>query len=425
MQIEFTSRGLLATFFRHKIKLVSFFLVCLLSGIVYALTVTKEYESSGSLLVKFGRSAQPEIAEVKGGPTEISAADRRELLTSYMQILQSRDLIRGLVNEFEPLKLYPDLEKEMRPGDSALEVATTKLLRDSLSVNMVYNSDVIDVHLFNTDPKLATDFLNKLFEQFIFRESDVYNKQQTEFLAEQVKLSQERLHQSQKALQKFKEEAGFSSLDEELERLLEQKKDATNIALNAVDKAKERVEDLEAEEAELLAKYQPDSPAVRQIRQSIAKARALYSLRQRDLTNSTAEEDDNMVSGEIARVKKRIEKLESLRAKHNDLERQVELDEASYKNYVERSEAARVNQIMNEQKMTRITVLDTPVLPTRPARPRRAVIVLIALMAGVLLGVAAAVLMETADDRFSTPAQLANRLQLPVMASFFTPTSGS
>ncbi len=425
MQIEFTSRGLLATFFRHKFKLIGLFLVCLLSGLVYALTVTKEYESSGSLLVKFGRSAQPEIAEVKGGPTEISAADRRELLTSYMQILQSRDLIRGLINDFQPLKMYPDLEKEMRPGDSALEVATDKLLRDSLSVNVVYNSDVIDVHLFNTDPKLATDFLTRLFEQFIHRESDVYNKQQTEFLAEQVKLSQERLHQSQKALQKFKEEGGFSSIDEELERLLEQKKDAGNIALNAVDKAKERVEDLEAEEAELLAKYQPDSPAVRQIRQSIAKARALYSLRQRDLTNATAEENDNMVSGEIVRIKKRIEKLEGLRAKHNDLERQVELDEASYKNYVERSEAARVNQIMNEQKMTRITVLDTPVLPTRPARPRRAVIVLIALMAGVLLGVAAAVLTETADDRFSTPAQLANRLQLPVMASFFKTNPGS
>ncbi len=425
MQIEFTTRGLLATFFRHKFKLVSLFLVCLLVGVVHAVTVTKEYESSGSLLVKFGRSAQPEIAEVKGGPTEVTAADRRQLLTSYAQILQSRDMIRGLVNEFGPLKLYPELEKGMRAGDSALEVATTKVLSDSLVVNMVFNSDVIDVSVFNTDAKLATDFLSKLFDQFIFRESDVYNKQQIEFLAGQVSLSQERLHLSQKTLQKFKEDAGFSSLDEELERLLEQKKDASNLALNAVDKAKVRIEDLEAEEAELLAKYQPASPAVQQIRQSIAKARALYNLRQRDLNNGSAEESGNMVSGEIARVKKRIEKLESLRAKHNDLERQVELDEASYKNYVERSEAARVNQIMNEQKMTRITVLDTPVQPTRPARPRRAVIVMIALLAGVLLGVAAAVLMETADDRFSTPAQLANRLQLPVMASFFKPTSGS
>jgi uncharacterized protein involved in exopolysaccharide biosynthesis len=425
MQIEFTSRGLLATFFRHKIKLILLFSVCCLIGLGYVFTAQPAYESTGSLLVKFGRSATPNLVEVKSGPDEISQNDRRELLQSYMQILQSRDLLRGLVHDVGVSKLYPQLTENLRPGDNPVEAAITRLQTEDISVKAATNSDIIAVHIFNRSPTMAADFLRSLFDQFITRQSDVYNKQQIDFLAEQVKLAAERLHQSQKELRQYKEQVGVSSLDEELKRLLEQKMTASNIAITAMDKAKERLEQLEAQETTLLATYNPSSPAVVKIRLSIAKARQQVEERQLDLkrresgtVNSTSE---TLVGAEISRIDRRIEKLESVRTHHDDLERQVKIDEDNYKNFEARSEAARVNNTLNEQKITRIVVLDTPMVATRPSRPRKGVIILFALMAGVLLGIGAAVVAETLDDRFSTSAQVSNTLQLPVLASFFAP----
>lgn len=422
MQIELTSRGMMTTLFRHRYKLLISFFACLALAITYIMTAVPAYQSTGSLLVKFGRSATPDVFDFKsGGGGEVSQNDRREIMQSNMQILESRDLLRGLVHEFGVETLYPGLTAQLRPGDNPVETAITKLQGDDIIAKSPLNSDIIEVTLFNRDPQLSAKFLQKLFDQFITLQSDVYNKAQTDFLAEQVKQAAEKLHQSQKALREYKERVGISSIDEELPRLLERKNTASNIALTAMDKAKERLEELEAEETALLATYHPDSPAVQKIRMSIAKARQQVEQRQQDLRDGGAYEDGSQtfVSAEMARIQKRIEKLEAVRTRHDDLDRQVKIDEENYKTFATRSEAARVNQTLNEQKITRITILDTPMAATRPSRPRKMITLLFAMLAGVIIGLGAALIAETMDDRFSTPSQVGQSLQLPVLASFF------
>lgn len=427
MQIELTSRGLMTTLFRHRLKLLASFALCVAFATAYIMTATPAYESVGSLLVKFGRSATPDVFDFKGGAGgEVSQNDRREIMQSNMQILQSRDLLRSLVHDFGVETLYPGLTAQLRPGDNPVEAAITRLQGEDIVAKTAMNSDIIEVHLFNRDPRLAAKFLQSLFDQFIVLQSDVYNKAQTDFLAEQVKQAEEKLHQSQKALRDYKEQVGISSIDQELQRLLEQKMTASNIALTAMDKAKERLEELEAKETELLATYHPSSPAVQKIRQSIAKAQQQVEQRQSDLKNNSRDDDGSQafVSAEMTRIQKRIEKLEAVRTRHDDLERQVKIDEENYKTFATRSEAARVNQTLNEQKITRVTVLDTPMAASRPARPRKLITLIFAIMAGALLGLGAALIAETMDDRFSTPSQLGNSLQLPVLASFFSTGAG-
>lgn len=424
MQIELTSRGLLGTFFRQQRKILAIFAFCALIGFGYALTATRYYESAGSLLVRFGRSAQPEIArQIQATAEEFSQNDRRERLQTYMQILQSRDLVRSLIKAIGINRLYPDLQKELRPTDDPLERATTKLLTNDLSIRATANSDIIDVRFLNADPELASIFVTKLFEQFIARQSDVYNKQQTDFLAEQVRQARERLNASQRALREYKAEMGISSIDEEQKRLLEQKMTASNIALTALDKAKERLENLQAEETRLLTTYNANSPSVKKIREGIAKAQAQVQERQKDLKKRNISDNDEssatIVSAEISRIDRRIKQLEAARIHFNDLERQISVDEEDYKTYLARSEAARINDTLNAQGISRVVVLDAPVVPTQPSRPRRMLVVLIALIAGTIFSLGAAIIAETLDDRFSAPTQLGQTLHLPVLGSFF------
>lgn len=424
MQIELTSRGLLWTFFRQHRKISLVFAFCTLIGFVYAFTATRYYESAGSLLVRFGRSAQPEIArQLQSTSEEFSQNDRRERLQTYLQILKSRDLVRSLIQNIGIKKLYPDLHKELRPNDDPLEKATTKLLTNDLSIRATANSDIIEARFLNADPELASIFLNRLFEQFIARQSDLYNKQQTDFLAEQVRQARERLYASQRALREYKAETGISSIDEEQKRLLEQKMTASNIALTALDKAKERLENLQAEETRLLTTYNANSTSVKKIREGIAKAQAQVQERQKDLkkrnVGDNKESSATIVSAEVSRIDQRIKQLEAARTQFNDLERQVSVDEEDYKTYLARSEAARINDTLNAQGISRIVVLDAPVVPSQPSRPRRMLVVLFALIAGTIFSLGAAIIAETLDDRFSAPNQLGQTLHLPVLGSFF------
>jgi uncharacterized protein involved in exopolysaccharide biosynthesis len=421
MQIEFTSRGLLGALFRHKIKLLLLFTLCVTAGIAYAITAKKTYETTGSLIVKFGRSAQPDVAQSNVLPNEISQNDRREILQSNILILQSRDLLRPLVNSFGAERLFPDLAKTLRPGDNPVDAAILRLQSEALVVRMAMSSTIIEAHFLSHEPQLAADFLSKLFDQFIARQSELFNKPQTDFLTEQVRQAAAKLAVSQQALREFKIRNSISSIDEEQKRLLEQKMMASNIALEALDKSKEKLEALQAEEAKLLATYQSESPAVTRLRQSMGEARRQVNERQADMKHGAGISGGTLVAAEVARVDRRIQELESVRMQNNDLERQVALDEADYKNYAARNENARINETLNEQKISRVAVLDAPMVPSRPSRPRKMVILLISLLSGALLGLCAALLAETMDDRFTAPMQLGNTLQLPVMGSFFVP----
>jgi uncharacterized protein involved in exopolysaccharide biosynthesis len=420
MQIELTSRGLLAIFFKHLRKILFIFTFCVAIGLAYALTVPREYMSSAGLIMKFGRAVAPEISRVQDAPEEITTGDRREQIQSTIQILQSRDLLRALVNHFTPERIYPDLVASIKPSESGTEAAITKMQTDSLVVRVAPNSTVIDVALFNRDPQLAADILNKMFQLLIKRESELFNKPQLDLLNAQLKQAREKLDRSQLALQQAKEKTAVSNIDEEIRRLLEQKTNAVNVAMMGLDRAKDRLELLQAEETRLLATYQSDSPNVQRLRQSIGNAQAQVSQRQADLRqggggNSSA----NLLTAEASRVEKRIAELESARTQINDLQRQVEIDDADYRNYAARSESARIEALLNEQKVSRVEVMETPNVPTRHARPRRLVVILLAVMAGAIFASAAAIIKETFDEGFTTPGQLAAALRLPVMGSFF------
>src|SRR4051812_1574333 len=108
MRIEPTTRGWMTAFFRQRRKFVVVFSVIFLTGITYITFARSQYEAAGSLLVKFGRDATPEIARSENSePQIITQGDRRETIESDMQILQSHGLLYEIVHTLGPDALYP------------------------------------------------------------------------------------------------------------------------------------------------------------------------------------------------------------------------------------------------------------------------------------------------------------------------------
>ena len=415
MKIETTPRGLLNVFFRQRLKFVLTFLLVLAAAAAYISTAKPTYLSAGSLLMKFGQGATPDISRPNDRPSEVSQNDRREIMQSNNEILLSHDLLMTLVKEFGAEKIYPDIGQRAK-GEPPMEVAIHTLQVSDIMVRIGQQSNVIDVSMLNRDPILARDMLHRLFELFIARHSEMYNAPQTGFMLDQVARAKEKLETSQNALKAFKTKNGISSIEEESSQLLRDKGEASTVGLESIDTAQEKLADLKSKEAELLSTYRADSPVVKQIRENISLARKELNRRQADLRSRKGE--DGMLGPHVSQINRRMQELESQRSAYNDLFRQVQIDEENYKNYQLRSEEARVNDILNQKSITRVSVLDEPVAAMKPARPRKKLVLAMSLLFGLLLASSLVLASELMDERFTTPKHLEEALDVPVLAVF-------
>ena len=130
-------------------------------------------------------------------------------------------------------------------------------------------------------------------------------------------------------------------------------------------------------------------------------------------------------TAEIARLQKQVDELraqvegtprvaEQLEALHR---RHTQLTE-NLRDYNNRRLQAEVQANLERRQLgEQFRVLEPAFPPTQPSSPNRLVIIVTALMAGISLGVAAAVVAETADSSVHAPQDLQRELGIPVLAA--------
>jgi uncharacterized protein involved in exopolysaccharide biosynthesis len=427
MNIDLTKRGILTMFFRHRWKMFFVFLSVVIATGAFLLVVTPQYSASGSLLVKFGPDATPEVNKSTSDSVDhtVSDSDRLAVLDSNVELLKSRGMLRDLVNEFGVEALYPGYTEEIEGEDSPVEATVTRIIKKDLTVKVEAQSNLITVTFWNANPELAMRFVQRLLDTFIERHADVYKKPPTEFLTEQIKEASDKLMASQDKVRTFKERHSLSSVDSELQELLKQKSDVQSAALEGLDDVEARLDNLRQKESELLNTYRPDSPMLTNVHRDIAMAQAQLRQRQEDLRSSASAREvvndvsaGKVVTSQIAAIDHRIDSIEAQRSAYNDLVRQAQIDEDNYKTYVDRGEQARINESLHKDRLTSISVVDRPVIPVKIAFPKYSIIMLVSMLVGLVLGAWSIIMFERLDDRFTTPEQVIEELGVPVLASF-------
>ncbi len=440
MRIEPTPRGLQAAFFRQKYKFLLSVVLILAGGLALLHFTTPLYKSEGSILVRFGEEARPTVSlsDNQGGHVAVSEDYRQEMLQSYAQILQSHDLLAPVVKQFGGVKLYPALAKLDLTTDQADGAALSKLMAKDLEVKPATTGDIIEISVLNPDPHLAQQVVSRLIQVFVDRQSDVFNKPQTEFLSEQMEHAQAELTKQQQTLQEFKARTGMTSIDEELAQLMEQKNDVQTSAIESVKDAQTNVDQIKAKEAELMTTYRPDSFTVESLHRSLVVAEGQLYAKQQDLRAATlasthvppaetasdtgearksAPASSALVS-HINDIDNRIAQIEGQRKEYNELSMQEQIAEKNYKAFKDQLEQARVSDTLNQEKITQIAILDAPGVPILPVQPKAPLIELLTAFAAILFGSAVVVVFETLDQTFTTPWQVSHLLQVPVLASF-------
>lgn len=418
MNIELSTRGILTAFFRQLGAFTLVFAVILGSGIAYIVTAKSIYRSEASLLVKFGQDAVPDVKLSEKVLQQTSSDERKDFMSSSAKILQSNTLLLQAVSAIGITKIYPDIDVN-KTGESAATEMTIKRLREGDLDIEADKSSVISIRVDNQDPTIAAALTQSLIDLFIKTQTDIYDTKQTSFLQQQIEEARLKLDSSRREYSAFKEKVGISSVDDEMTQLLQAKTELATISFQALTETQSVVAELETKEAEMKSTYRPDSPLMERMKKTTGVARQNLKERQNDVrASSGGTGGKGALSSKVAAIDDRIAYLEMQRGQYNELEQQVKMDETNYQYYQQRGEEARVNNLLNQKEITRITVVDSPVVASTPIKPRKSLLLALFILGGLLTASGFAIFRELIDTRFTRPEQITHRLGIPVLATF-------
>jgi uncharacterized protein involved in exopolysaccharide biosynthesis len=339
-------------------------------------------------------------------------------------------------------------EEELKQRDAAINV-----ISDNLVVEAILRSNVIVVSYEGGSPELSQAVVAELMDIYVGRHAQLNRAQGAhEFLARQTKDLYDKLKQTEQELLALKNETEVVSPSHWREELSEQMGIIDRALLQAVaaegaaearirvlkesladlpstvvtarhtgpDKAlagmREQLYHLEMREQQLLADSTEEYFELQQVREQKSRAQEILD-DMKLLTEETEGPSHQYQQMELALLQEepllaslraKTERLEQQRAELVDqfrrfnnqdlqirrLEREVDLQDANYRQYVANVEQARIDDALEDERMASISVVQPASFEISPIRPRAMLNLAVGLMLGVFGGVGVAFLSE-------------------------------
>jgi uncharacterized protein involved in exopolysaccharide biosynthesis len=348
----------------------------------------------------------------------------------------------------------------------------------NLVIEALKNSNIISISFKAKERKLAQATIGKLIAFYLDKHINVHRtKGSYEFFTEQTDQLKNTLFQAEDQLRELKNKAGIASLEEQRRVLLKRMGDlqqelegieATLVGSKAkvetlqgtlaslpetlvvqetsghanqgADLMRDRLYGLQIKEQDLLSKFMENSKPVQEIRRQISEAQALLAQEERTRTqvtkglNEAYKQTQLALLTEKATVSSLQSKLKELQAQwksargeltainNNEtqlgqVQREMVLQEVSYRKYHEKLEEARVDHALEIGKISNISVVQPPTYPAKPIWPIKSLILGLGFLLGIMGGVGLAFFFEFVDHSFKKPEDVERRLKLPTLAA--------
>jgi succinoglycan biosynthesis transport protein ExoP len=118
----------------------------------------------------------------------------------------------------------------------------------------------------------------------------------------------------------------------------------------------------------------------------------------------------------IRDLRERIQAIAQEKATYDSLKQEFAIAKDNYTRAQAQMEQARMAQSVNQDKQF-LTLIDKPIVPVTPFKPNRLALILGGLLAGLFLGVAAALTVDHFDHRMKTSYEVERVLSVPVVGS--------
>lgn len=461
---------------RHKFGIFSITLICLIIGVLAAVSATPIYKAETKLIAdpiqpnldtrdQYVNSAlvflfyETQYEIIGSHNIAQKAVDKLDLLALYKAEQAAQPAEQQTLSLIQQAKVWLPISQQQElmpePSDDELRSQLASDIQAKLKVEGGKQSEIITISYQDPDPQLAADITNAIAEAYVEfgLESRLSGAKQTStWLNEQLGDLKAKLKQSEDALQAFQRSQGMidtnqqerlagtrlSTLTTELIRA-QTKRSEAEIRYNQIrDKHNSgdyaslspilnnrTVQALEQETTKLSRSVQELSERYGEKHPKMIAARADLNEAKRNLE---AEIDKVVVSvrKEYQAALDHEKQLKALTTKEKTdlgaikgssfeltrLEREVLNNQKLYESFLGRFQEANVSEQYDASNVHIIDPARVPGVPFKPNKPR---FIIIALVLGLFMGTLFAFLREHLDNTFKTTESMEEKLKLPTL----------
>jgi uncharacterized protein involved in exopolysaccharide biosynthesis len=356
------------------------------------------------------------------------------------------------------------------------EQAINKLKKDFVA--QAFNkTDLLSISYRASSPALAQTVVAKFTELYLEEHAGLNRTPNAlQFLEQQTQRLRVELTDSEKCLRDLKQQTELASPDSQRELLvsrlsrlqdellstdtmvvstksevdalhetlkeLSATQIATTVGLSnpAADGMRQLLYGLQLQEKKLAGKVTDEHPELKSIREQIVQSQAILSKEQE--ARSTVTEGPSRAYEELSlaclqqevKLASTQAKADSLREQIADaknlfqtqienelriatLQREVQLQEISYRKYTDNLEQANIDHAMETAQISNINVVQPATFIEKPVSPRILLNLIAGLFGGVVAAIGLAIFCDVLDHSLKTPEEIEEKLKLPLLVS--------
>jgi uncharacterized protein involved in exopolysaccharide biosynthesis len=482
---QLTLRDIISPIFRHKRLVITvFFSVLVLAALAAWGWAARYYVSTMQVVVQQTRT-DPAITAGLNAAVQTNRPVTTDQIASEVALLQGDDMLRKVaVNCGLTEKKHWSLSNLFLPSDPAQrrEVETANAataIAKALKVDSEKTSDVIDVKYGSLgNPETPACVLSSLSQLYLQKHLELRRPAgSTQFFADETEKYKEELQNDDDQLANFGVKEGVAAPDVLRTNMAQQvansegslyqarqaiaadqdriknedsqmsKTTPRTLTVQSTNAANSLMENLQStlladqvKRTELLTKFEPTYPLVKQVDQEIAETQAaiekaqsmkyvnettdrdpVYQFLEEDLAKTKAdlssqEATATELTASIQSMKQQMVALDAQAIKQNELDRAQKADEANYLLYLDKREQERASDALDKKRIADVAIAVPPIVPVLPAHSPQLILAL-GLVAAIILSLGSGLLAEYLDPSFRTPDELAEILNMPVLAS--------
>jgi uncharacterized protein involved in exopolysaccharide biosynthesis len=441
--------------------------------LVYVALAPRRYRSEMDILVQNKRGDEQITPSRINGEITINGVTE-EQINSEIQLLTSPELANEVVDPgWTSESAVGKTRAQLSAHDKAVENFTKHL-----TVSMVRKSDVIRVEYVASDPKTATDTLNRLLAAFLKKQQDIAQPPGTaKFFTDQAASYKQQLDQAQQQLAAYQQQNKIVSLpdsesaldreindaqtelrstDAQISELTQQlgSQTAHLHSIPARQRTQERtipndysierlntmLAELENKRTTLLTKFTANDRLVQEVDKQIADTQSALTKAQQ-MTSQEHDTDVNPVwqavtgsiiqneteraalkakrsalAGQIGTMQGQLSNVEGSTVDFNSLRQKVADLQNNYQLYTEKRDEAQIADQMNANRLLNVAVAQSPTYSMMPFRPKPLVDTVLGTFTALFFACFLVFFAEIGRNTFASALEVERTLELPVLA---------
>lgn len=434
----------------------------LFAGVLITLMMPSQY--SAETRIEISRQ-QKNITKVDGVEAERSSQDLEFYQTQY-SLLAARSLAERVARQLrlgssEPFfaahgTQAPEASASGELGSEvkAREDAAVALLLENLDVSPIRSSALLDLRYTSQSPELSAKIANAWAQQFIAATRDRRLESTADarrYLEQQLEELRQKLEQSERAAVNYASDKGIVTLEQtrdqdgrtqtvrtlvgtDLEalnaallqatadRVAAQSRAGTNASLlpglnSSIPALRQRRAELQADYSRLMVQFEPGYPAALAVREQIRALDSSIATEESRLSGGRSSEyaearkREQMLRDQVSRVTAELDRQQRDTIQFNIYQREADTNRQIYDALLQRYKEIGVAGV----EVNNVLIVDPAEVPTTPSSPKLLPNMLVALLAGLGLSVAATLALNQIDEGVRDPARVSRELHVPLL----------